>query len=70
MEFRNIHWNGKDLLYDPITLNEIKPDYEGKYIVYLSGKKIKAKELSREKLLALDGTIKFGSKESAASYEK
>jgi hypothetical protein len=70
MEFRNIHWNGKDLLYDPITLNEIKPDSEGKYIVYLSGKKIKAKELSREKLLALDGTIKFGSKESAASYEK
>jgi hypothetical protein len=70
MEFRNIHWNGKDLLYDPITLNQIKPDSEGKYIVYLSGKKIKAKELSREKLLALDGTIKFGSKESAASYEK
>jgi hypothetical protein len=57
-------------LYDPITLNEIKPDSEGKYIVYLSGKKIKAKELSREKLLALEGTIKFRSIESAKGWLK
>lgn len=68
IESRNMNWNGKDLLFDPITLSEIKPNLEGKYIVYLSGKKIKVKELSREKLLGLEGMLKFASKESAAMY--
>ena len=70
LEYRNMHWNGKDLLFDPITLGEIKPNSEGKYTVYLSGKKIKARELSKEKLLGLEGMLKFASQESAAMYEK
>jgi hypothetical protein len=65
-----MHWNGEDLLFDPITLGEIKPNSEGKYTVYLSGKKIKARELSKEKLLGLEGMLKFASQESAAMYEK
>jgi hypothetical protein len=69
VEYRNMHWNGKDLLFDPITLSEIKPNLEGKYTVYLSGKKIKAKQLSKEKLLGLDGMLKFASKENVTYYE-
>jgi|GEM_PF-7064884 len=68
IEYRNIHWNGRDLLFDPITGNVIKPNLEGKYTVYLSGKRIKAKELSREKLLRLEGMLKFASQESAEMY--
>ena len=68
IESRNMNWNGKDLLFDPITLSEIKPNLEGKYTVYFSGKKIKAKELSKEKLLGLEGMLKFASKESAIMY--
>jgi hypothetical protein len=70
LEYRNMHWNGKDLLFDPMTLGEIKPNSEGKYTFYLSGKKIKARELSKERLLGLAGILKFASKESAAMYEK
>jgi hypothetical protein len=70
IEYRNMFWNGKDLLFDPITLSEIRPNAESKYTVFIAGKKIKARELSREKLYALQGIVKFGSRDSAAYYGK
>lgn len=69
VEYRNMHWNGKDLLFDPITGNVIEPNAEGRYIVFFAAKKVKRRELSKEKLLGLDGMLKFASKENVTYYE-
>lgn len=66
---RNKEWNGKDLLYDPLTLQEIKPDENGNYTIFLLGKKMKPKKISTKNLLKMTGVPKFATEESALEWK-